>query len=881
MNASVIALPHVSAHHIAAAHPTGSQQSPDAILRAMVRQLGSEITEERIYTPKTARYADLPETLHPEVRANLLARFPSGLYAHQSLAISTALRGDNICICTPTASGKTVVFSSVVVSKLKTKPGSKALALYPAKALIHDQQLKWEAVCQESGLTVHLIHGGIPSGERINRLNTADIVLMTPDVLHAWVLPNLDHPDFQAFLSSLDTVVLDEAHVYDGVFGTNMAYLLRRLQAVSSVRHFLLSTATIGEPEVFVTRLVGASCTVIDSAQDGTATPEKKILACRLSRKHMQRDLNVLIQALITHGGGRFLIFVDSRKRVEELTASVQTALSRSNTAVNEDGEQDKVLLNIADNQVLPYRAGYEEDDRARIQEALTQGRLAGVITTSALELGIDIGEIETVINLGIPATIKAFWQRAGRAGRQRRGVVLVVDESGRLEAFGGLDCYLDRMPEPAWLYLDNEYLQYANVLCAAEESALCQPEQYNRAVLDTLPAHFVEMLDNEITPTHSIATDLYPLKQQAVGGAHLAFPLRSGIEKSYKVVCRSMPGRPLGNLNYAQVLQEAFPGAIYRYLAHPFRVVQVNHQKAEIQVIQAKRGISTLALIQTKVFPQFATPPLYHRGDERNFVIETKLQVSERVLGFNEQIGRSQIEHRYGVGSSFSQRPLTRFIETTGVCFYFADEELQREALAPYIALAFCTLCGIQQRDIGHGGFYSPISPCGEEGGCRGFAIFDTTYGSLRLTRHLIEKMDIILDEAQRLAVDAGATRIAQAIEKLAATVMAMPIALDEPQSDVFSMFQGEEEGDWISVIAPDQSAILYDGSAHQGDEVKVLRYLYTPQGLRYELLCPKRDVKWIVSASIVRAINGVTRMLGYNLMSGEVSAVGTAAPH
>jgi DEAD/DEAH box helicase domain-containing protein len=871
MNASAIARPSLI-------HSSATPPAADAILRATVRQLGSEIAEERVYAAKTACYAAPPENLHPEVRANLGTRFPKGLYAHQNLAIAAALHGDNICLCTPTASGKTVVFSSVVASKLKTRPGRKALALYPAKALIHDQESKWRAVSEELGLSVTFIHGGIPSHERIQWLKTADILLMTPDVLHAWLLSNLDQPDIQAFLAALDTVVLDEAHVYDGVFGTNMAYLLRRLQAVSDVRHFLLSTATIGEPEQFVTRLAGAECTVIGPDRDGTATPEKKILVCRLPRRNLRRDLNTLIQALIENNTGRFLVFVDSRKRVEELAASARTILNPPDKAA-EDVEVGRMLLDIADHQVLPYRAGYEEDDRAHIQEALTRGHLAGVISTSALELGIDIGEIETVINVGIPSTVKAFWQRAGRAGRQRHGTVLLVDESGRLEAFGGLDGYLERAPEPAWLYLDNECLQYANALCAAEEAARCPAERYRRDALETLPSRFLDLLDNEITPVHGIAPDLYPMKQQAVGGAHLAFPLRSGIEKTYTVTCRNMPGQRLGTLSYAQVLREAYPGSIYRYLAYPFRVVQINHHKAEIQVVRLRSAPSTLPLIQTKVFPQFATDPLYRRQDERNCVIETKLQVSERVMGFNERMGRNQTEHRYGIGSSYSQRPLNRFIETTGVCFHFADEELQRDALAPYIVLAFCTLCGIQPRDIGYGGFYSPVSPTSEEGGCRGFAIFDTIYGSLRLTRQLIERMDDILDEARRLALEAGTTRIALALENISRTVMAMPAAPAGGHGDVFSVFLGEDEGDWISVIAPDQAAMLYDGSIHQGDEIKVLRYLYTPQGLRYELQCPKRDVKWIVSASIVRPIYGSTRLLRYNLMSGEESDVRLAA--
>lgn len=852
--------------------------SAAAVLRDAVNQLGSEIVEERVYAGKAARYAEPPADLHPEVCANLVQRFPKGLYSHQTQAIAAALRGENLCLCTPTASGKTLVFSAVVTSLLMAHPGRKALALYPAKALIHDQQLKWTAACQELGLKVALIHGGVPGHERSAILATADIVLMTPDVLHAWLLAKLDQAEMQSFLAALDAVVLDEAHVYDGVFGTNMAFLLRRLQAVSAVRQFLLSTATIGAPESFVRDLTGTECTVIGPDQDGTAAPEKTVLVCRLARRHLQRDLNRLIQALIVQGCGRFLVFVDSRKRVEELAARAQTALDDGVPLADDEGELEQLNLDIDGHLVLPYRAGYEEDDRARIQEALTRGRLAGVIATSALELGIDIGEIEAVINLGVPPTIKAFWQRAGRAGRRNPGVVLLVDEAGRLEAFGGLNQYLEREPEPAWLYLDNECLQYANALCAAEEAARCPAERYRPGALSSLPARFRTLLDNEITPTQSVPPDLYPLKQQAFGGPHLAFPLRSGVEKSYTVTCRHQPGRSLGSLNYAQVLREAYPGAIYRYLAHPFRVVQVNHAKAEVVVVRAKRGHSTMPIRQTRVFPQFGTPPLSIRRDERNAVIETRLQVSERVLGFQEKIGRNPVENRYDLGSFYAQQPLNRYIETTGVCFHFAAEDAQREALAPYVALAFCTLCGIQPRDIGAGGFHSLISPIGGEGACRGFAVFDSTFGSLRLTRQLSGCLEEVLEEARRQAWDTGATSIAQALASIAMTVSAMPPA--QTGGEPMAPLPGEAEGDWIRVIAPDQPAMLYDGGTHRGDEVRVRRYIYTPQGLRYELDPPQADVKWIVSASTVRPIYGQTQLLRYNLLTGEEAGLEPAVP-
>ena len=848
---------------------TTTGTATETLLREALHQIGLEVIEERVYAPKKARYAPLPKSLHPGVHSNLAARFPKGLYSHQSEAIAMGLDGQNICICTPTASGKTVVFSSVVISTLKNRPGSKALALYPAKALIHDQQSKWQAATADMGLSACLIHGGIPISERISLLKDADIVLMTPDVLHAWVMSGLDKADIQAFLKALDIVVLDEAHVYDGVFGTNMAYLLRRLQAVSAVRQFLLSTATIGEPERFASSLTGTECAIIGTDQDGSATPEKKILVTRLGRNGIGSHLKKLIQALASaQGTGRFLVFADSRMRVEELATIANPAIHEHTG--NEEADFDKKPLDIAQHKVLPYRAGYEQDDRLRIQESLADGNLAGVISTSALELGIDIGEIEVVINLGLPNEVRAFWQRAGRAGRQKEGIVLLVDERKQLDAFGGLDGYLSRGVEPAWLYLDNEYLQYANVLCAAEEQAHCSSDSYHPGSLASLPDNFQMLLENEVTPRRSVEPELYRLKQEAIGGAHRAFPLRTGIEKTYTVVCSNMPSQRLGTLTYAQVLREAYPGAIYRYMTYAFRVVGINHSKAEIRVKRAKPILSTDPIIQTKVFPQFAMEPFFLRQDVSNMVVETKLQVSERVIGFNEKIGGRRIECHYELGSSYSQRPLNRFIETTGVCFRFDEMPTQHESLAGYIAEAFSTLCGIHMRDIGYGSFFSAATPSDPKES-RGFAIFDAASGSLRLTHRLVDCLDDVLEEAARLAMQTGASRIAEFINRMGVIIEAMPSANLGGHSDVLSVFMDKSDGDWICVVAAEQPAILCDGSAQDGDEVTVLRYLYTPQGLRYELQHSKKGVKWIVSASIVRPIYGATRMVRYNLMSGD----------
>lgn len=845
------------------------------LLHKIAHESQCAITEEIQLPPKQARMAAIPPTLHEKVKERLRSLYPNGLYSHQSMAIELGLQGRSLCVATPTASGKTVIFTSIAISTLLNKPGSAVLALYPAKALIHDQERKWHEATESTGLSTVIIHGGVQRTQRIELLQKGRIVLMTPDVMHAWLLAELDDPDVRRFITTLELVILDEAHIYDGVFGTNMAYLMRRLRSVSGFNQVLASSATIGEPVVFLNRLTGLNFNLIGASDDGTSTPAKQIMLCQLTPRAVGLFLKALVQELRESDVGRFLVFVDSRKQVEELASSVMHSAAPESSeeepeAVHEGEvviDADQVIDLAAQHAVLPYRAGYEELDRAAIQSALTSGKLRGVISTSALELGIDIGEITLVVNLGTPPTIKSFWQRAGRAGRKGEGYVLLLDTDGRIGGIG-LDRYLQGDPEPNWFYMDNEYLQYANALCAADERQQTPEVLYSAAPLSDLPESFRALLANEITPTSSIPHELYPLKQQALasGNPHLAFPVRTSIEKSYQVECTHLPGQKLGSLTYSQLLREAFPGALYRYMGRPYRVWNLKHSQGRVITQKAKFGI-TRATSQTMVFPQFADEVFSLRRSEDAFISECRMQVSLRVVGFVEQYGNAKKEVKYEPGCVYAQKPLSNWYDTTGVCFYFAEEELQREALGRYIVGAFCHICAVQDRDVGVGMFSSNVSPLGQEQ-IRGFAVFDTTVGSLRLTRQVPDHLEEILVEAIRMALDEDANKIAIGLQGI---LNKLPQLKDQPISgSLHTVFdQGAGDG-WVTVIAGNQSAICDDGNSHVKEEVIVEGYIYTPQGIRYKLRHPKGGVQWQVTASMIHPINGsITEQ--YNVNTGE----------
>lgn len=509
---------------------------------------------------------------------------------------------------------------------------------------------------------------------------------------------------------------------------------------------------------------------------------------------------------------------------------------------------------------LLPYRAGYETDDRNEIQQALSRGQLVGVVSTSALELGLDIGEIDLVVMLNVPASTKAFWQRLGRTGRRRPGVCLLIDTRGALlERSGQLGEYLRRPAEPSWLYLDNRYIQYANALCAASELRNHVDGGVNTTPYESLPESFRRLFDNELNPTEAVPSDLYPLKQKGQADPHRAFPIRSGIEQGFQV--KGPHGRPLGSLTFPQLLREAYPGAIYYYMARPYRAYRHNHRRGEVLVRREKRW-TTRPLAQSMVFPRFDGGVLNLWRSPLGFVAEVEMQVSQRVLGFIEQRGATKEEHPYGPTSPYYQRELNRFFETTGICWYFPEWSITSGNIASGIMEAYCAELGVQARDLGVGPFHSKASPLGHEK-CQGMCVFDATSGSLRLTQGLGERFVEILGAA---AATAGAERDFSAQAELT--------RFAEMAQELRPANVGELPGglaphpDWVEVIAPGQKAMFRSQS--EISEVNVMAHCYTPQGMMYELTYPQPGVRWTVTATHVEPLYGETAMLRLNLVMG-----------
>ena len=864
-------------------------------VKSIAERSGFQIVDQETLPARNAKFLSAPSDLHHDITDYINRDYPDGLYCHQAEAISASLKGDDVCLSTSTASGKSLVFMALAVDLVLRNGALKVLAFYPARALIQDQMEKWGDILKPFGINFGYIDGGVAMEKRLSIIDTSNVVLMTTDVAHAWLMSNLGTHQIKTFLNKIRILILDEAHTYEGVFGTNMAYFLRRLQAVSKLERIITSTATLDKPSEFVYQITGRRPRSFGPDVDCSGSPPRTILLAQEVTGNSFESIVNLLRRITRFNKGKFLAFGDTRRMVEQLVMALKRIPSHED---DEDANNDRIRTTsgseVAEDpgdssigeKVLPYRAGYETVDRNAIQKSLATGDLVGVVTTSALELGIDIGEIDLIILLNQPPSIKAFLQRLGRGGRKREGVCLFIDNRGTVvDRPTGLKKYIDSPVEPSWLYLDNRYIQYTNALCAAVESREYGEDQYDKTAFASLPSKFNQFLENEANPTEIVPHDLYPLKQRAQAGPHREFPVRTGIDRNFQI--KDKFGSPLGTVTFSQSLREAYPGPLYYYMGRSYGVNRFKYSQGEIYVHREKYR-TTRPKASTMVFPSFGGGLLKLSRSEDGFIAESEMQVSERVTGFIEQRGSTKEEHVYGPSSVFSQRELNRFFETTGVSWWFPDDHTNSEAMALRIIEAFSAKFGIQRRDLGLGAFHSNTSPIGTSK-CKGFCIFDATHGSLRLTERLAERFTDVLEEATVFAV---AQRDSSAIQELKEFVRftndLQPERIDETQEIDF-----DSEEKWTAIVAPHETAI--HDSREGPVEVVVLEYRYTPRGLMYELepvqrrkkyditsplsrnvplserIAPISGVKWLVAANTVQTIPGKTKVMQVNLVTGE----------
>jgi DEAD/DEAH box helicase domain-containing protein len=416
-----------------------------------------------------ARLVDVPRALHPEVLAALAGLGIERLYSHQAQAVQAATEGPTI-VTTGTASGKSLCFNLPTLHILCEQTRARALYLYPTKALAQDQARALNAFGLTRRVRPAIYDGDTPREARADIRRNANVVLTNPDMLHVGILPN--HAAWAELFSNLAVVVVDEAHVYRGVFGSHVAGVLRRLRRMAAAYGtepiFLLTSATIANPVELAERLTGLEGIALIDA-DGSPAAGRRIAmwnppltdAALGARRSALGEAAELLARLVREGA-RVICFMKSRKGVELLSRLVKQDLEAS-------GHSDLAGL------IEPYRAGYTPQQRRELEGRLTRGELRAVITTDALELGIDIGELDAAVVVTFPGTVASLRQMWGRAGRRGRGLAVYVAGEDALDQFfcRHPDEFLDRPVEAAILDHESPLIFAAHLLCAAHEGPL------------------------------------------------------------------------------------------------------------------------------------------------------------------------------------------------------------------------------------------------------------------------------------------------------------------------------------------------------------------------------------------------------------------------
>jgi len=423
---------------------------------------------------RTACFGDLERALHPLLEERLRALGIRRLYSHQARAVNAVWRGANVVVSTPTASGKSLCYHIPVLQAVLEERDACALYLYPAKALAQDQMRAMDALAPPGRVRYGLYDGDTPQRERAVIRRSAQVLLTNPDMLHLGILPN--HRLWARFFARLRYVVVDEAHTYRGVFGSHMANLLRRLRRVcaryGSEPRFILASATLANPRDLAERLTGLPFEAV--TEDGSPYGGKAFafwnppMVDRLRgvRRSPSSEAVLLTAELLRHGV-RTLTFVRTRRQAELVYRYVREVL----------GETDPHLVD----RIAPYRGTYLPEDRRRVERALFEGELLGVVATNALELGIDVGDLDATILVGYPGSVASTWQQAGRSGRrQAPSLSLLVARDDPLDQYlmAHPDFLFGRPFEEARVAPENPYILRPHLLCAAWEAPLTPEDE-------------------------------------------------------------------------------------------------------------------------------------------------------------------------------------------------------------------------------------------------------------------------------------------------------------------------------------------------------------------------------------------------------------------
>ena len=562
------------------------------------------LTAWKVIPAREGTYAAFPEWLDERIRGALERRGIFRLYSHQREAIDTVRAGKNCCVVTPTASGKTLCYNLPVLQAVLERPAARALYLFPTKALGMDQVQELMETIEglDARIGAYTFDGDTPSTARRAVREAGNIVVTNPDMLHTGILPH--HTIWLRLFENLEYVVIDEIHHYRGVFGSHLANVIRRLKRIcafyGSRPRFICCSATIANPREITERLVEEPVELIDN--NGAPSGEKHFLfynppvvnaelgirassvikAAKIAAYFLSRDI-------------QSIVFARSRLRVEILTTYLKEAVRK---------------MGRDENLVRGYRGGYLPTERREIERGLREGRVMAVVSTNALELGIDIGSLDVCVMAGYSGSVASTWQQAGRAGRREKtALVVLVASSAPLDQYiiEHPDYFFGQSPESAVVDPNNLVILASHAKCAAFELPFREGETFG---LD--PTGTAELLDflaeNRILRKTG---DKWHWSAEAYPASEIS--LRTAAPGNVVILDVSREGAVIGEVDYFSAPTEVYANAIYLHESRQYQVenLDLENRKAYARPVEVDYYTDAEMKVDLRVLDRLREEPI------------------------------------------------------------------------------------------------------------------------------------------------------------------------------------------------------------------------------------------------------------------------------
>ncbi|HZG14574.1 MAG TPA: DEAD/DEAH box helicase [Candidatus Bathyarchaeia archaeon] len=561
---------------------------------------------------REARTVSFPDTMDSRIRETLEKRGITSLYTHQATAYEAVRSGKHIVAVTPTASGKSMCYHLPILQTLTEDPQARALYLFPTKALAQDQKSELLELIGEMGLPIksETYDGDTPANIRQMVRKAGNIVITNPDMLHSAILPH--HTKWVSFFENLKFIVIDELHTYRGVFGSHVANVIRRLKRIckfyGSKPQFICTSATIANPRELAEHLTEELMQLVDN--NGAPSGVKHFLF--YNPPVVNPQLNIRRSATLEArditerfllNGIQTILFARSRVRVEILLTYLQELIKRK----------------LGPKTIQGYRGGYLPSQRRAIEKGLRDGEILGVVSTNALELGVDIGQLQVCVITGYPGSVASTWQQAGRAGRrQGESAVILVGSSSPLDQYviQHPEYFLERSPETARINPDNLIILVDHLKCAAYELPFSEGETFGNAEI----VEILEFLTEEQILHYSKnkwfwMNDSFP--------AH-NISLRSASQENVVIVDITERGdeKVIGEMDRFSSLTLLHEEAIYLHQGRQYQVEKLDYEekKAFVREVQVDYYTDANLAVSLKVLEQ----------DERRMSQETEFGYGE-----------------------------------------------------------------------------------------------------------------------------------------------------------------------------------------------------------------------------------------------------------